>query len=471
MLHQEPPGPPGGFLGLSNSLRYKIDPLGFVSEMAKTYGDIVSLQLIGDYIYSKHIKKTTGLRGDTIVLLNHTDFVQQVFVDEWQKFKKPDFLKASLRGNWGDALSSLEGDAWKCRRRLVQPAFHPHLMAPYATTIVACTQDMIAGWRPGARVNIDEEFLTLTARIAARTILDAELEGFGTPIENAKRSGIINFAEAMGEDFTATQNNADAAPVSLRRRRAGPTMDTLLAIMKARFMSQEERGDMLSFLLQATDEAGQRLTHEEVVNEVLQLFFAGHHTIPTTLIWLFYALTQNPEVETRVYEELDSSLKGRTPGADDLSGLPYAEMVIKESMRFYASSLMIVREVAEDTQVGDYILKKGTLIYVSPYLLQRDPRNFEQPERFWPERFSKENTKPVYKYAFLPFGAGPRYCIGSGLALLEVRLILATIAQAYCLTLAPNQVIVPTVSLTIRPAQETYMQVSARQHLNEMGRG
>ncbi|HXV97933.1 MAG TPA: cytochrome P450, partial [Anaerolineae bacterium] len=202
--------------------------------------------------------------------------------------------------------------------------------------------------------------------------------------------------------------------------------------------------------------------HEEVINEVLQLFFAGHHTIPTTLIWLFYALSQNPEVETNVYKELDSVLKGRSFSSDDLPGLLYAEMVIKESMRFYASSLMIVREVAEDVQVGDYILKKGMLIYVSPYLLQRDPRNFEQPERFWPGRFSQENTKPVYRYAFLPFGVGPRNCIGFGLSMLEIRLILATIAQSYRLALAPDQIVVPKVSLTIRPAQEICMQVVAR---------
>jgi cytochrome P450 len=293
-------------------------------------------------------------------------------------------------------------------------------------------------------------------------VLDAELEGFGSAAANKQRSGVINFAEAMGEDFTTTQDSADSPPVSLSRRRAGPKMDTTRAIIENRLISQENRGDMLSFLLQVSDDEGKRLTSEEVTDEVLQLFFAGHHTIPTTLIWLFYALSQNPEVEAKVFQEVDSVLEVRRPGAEDLPRLPYAELVIKESMRFYSSSLMIVREVAEDVRVGPYILEKGTLIYVSPYLLQRDPRNFEQPERFWPERFSKENTKSVYKYAFLPFGTGPRNCIGFGLAMLQVRLILASIAQSYRLSLLPDQVIVPKVSLTIRPAEDTYMQVAAR---------
>jgi cytochrome P450 len=462
MNRQIPPGPDGGFLGLGNTLRYKVDPFGFLTEIAETYGDIVSLQLVGDYIYSKHIKKTTGVRSDYIVLLNHPDFVQQVFVDERQKFKKPDFLRASLRGNWGDALASLEEDAWKKRRRLLQPMFHQRHIAAYAQTIVECTEDMLASWRPDTPINLDQEMLILTARIAVRTVLDAELEGFGSAAANKQRSGVINFAEAMGEDFTTTQDSADSPPVSLSRRRAGPKMDTTRAIIENRLISQENRGDMLSFLLQVSDDEGKRLTSEEVTDEVLQLFFAGHHTIPTTLIWLFYALSQNPEVEAKVFQEVDSVLEVRRPGAEDLPRLPYAELVIKESMRFYSSSLMIVREVAEDVRVGPYILEKGTLIYVSPYLLQRDPRNFEQPERFWPERFSNENTKSVYKYAFLPFGTGPRNCIGFGLAMLQVRLILASIAQSYRLSLLPDQVIVPKVSLTIRPAEDTYMQVAAR---------
>lgn len=446
MKLQYPPGPSGGLLGLGNAIHYKIDPLGFLKEAAKTYGDVVYLQM-----------------GQTpIYLLNHPEFVQQVFLNDWQKFKKPELIKISNRGYWGDGLTSLEGDAWQRRRRLVQPAFHQHRIATLAQSIVECSRDMVKGWQPGEMINIDEAMLTVTARVATRVLFDAELESHGSAAENEKRSGVIPLEEALGVDFTTIQSGADSSGIYLTRRRAGQKMNATLNIIQEHFAAPKMRNDMLSFLLNATHEDGSPMTHEEVIGEILQMFFAGHHTIPTTLIWLWYALSQNPEVERSVHEELDQMLGGQLPSLEDLPNLPYGEMVIKETLRFYSPTVALVRETVEEVHVGGYTLEKGASIWVSPYLLHHDPRNFEQPERFWPERFSQENIKQIPKYAYLPFGVGPRICIGHAFSMLVIRLILATVAHLYRLVLAPDQVIVPKLFLTMRPEKEIYMQVEER---------
>jgi cytochrome P450 len=377
-------------------------------------------------------------------------------------------IKTSNRGYWGDGLTTLEGDPWRTRRRLIQPAFHEARIENYGKVVVECAGDMVERWQPGQVVNLDEAMLTLTARIAARILFDAELEGFESPAANESRSGMIRFEEAVGEEFTATRRRGDSTLAYLTRRRAGPNMDTTLKIIHERFASGEDRGDMLSFLLNATAAGGGRLTRQEVIGEILQMFFAGHHTIPTTLLWLWVALWQHPEVEARVYEELDRVLRGRRPTVENLPHLPYGEMVIKETMRFYPLAAMLPREVIEDVQLGDYTVKQGATVWVSPYLLHRDSRNFEEPERFWPERFSPERAKRISKFAYLPFGAGPRICIGSGLAMLELELVLATVAQSYRLSLAPDHRVVPKVFLTIRPESEIHAQVSSRLSKEEL---
>lgn len=450
-----PPGPSGGLLGLGNTLRYKMNPIGFFTEVARTYGDISSFQLVGDYIYSKQIEKTTGTRSDQVVLLNNADLSRRVFLNEHNEFKKPDFLRESLRGNWGDAIASMEGEAWRQRRELMQPVFYHQQVSQFSETIIACTEEMLAGWQSGTTINFDEEILTLTARIAARTVLDAELQEFARPEQDV--SGLISLQEALGEDFTALRGDDDGSPsVYLQRRRADLAMTDTLQIIKNRFLSGEQRQDLLSFLLTATDKKGNKLGKEEIVNEVMQLFFAGHHTIPTSLNWLFYGLSQFPEVANKVHAELKENLQDNRLTHDRLTNLPYGENVVKESMRYYPSALMIVRETACTVKIGSYVLPKGTLIYVSPYLLQKDNRNFQNPELFLPERFSKTSTNTFPKFAYLPFGAGPRVCIGNILSLLEIRLIFALIARSFRLIPAQSTDFTPHVSLTVRPRAMVY---------------
>jgi cytochrome P450 len=442
MNRSYPPGPDGGLFGMGNTIQFQANALGFLETVAHRYGDICFFQMGANGIY----------------LLNHPDLVQEVFVTNAQKLQKPEILKQSNRGYWGDGLTSLQGEIWKTRRRLMQPAFHHHRIAAYAQTIVNCTREMLAGWQQGERVNLDREFLILTARISARVLFDAELEGYGSATENQKRAGLIPLEEALGEAFTVSQGQGITNIFSLTRLRANPKMEATLHLIQQCLTSGEDRGDMLSFLISARDESGMHLEPSEIIGEILQMFFAGHHTIPTSLIWLFYSLSQNAEIETQFQEELDRVLGKKLPDAEKLRALGYGQKLVKETLRFYAPNSAIVREIVAEIPLEHYTLRPGTQVWVSPYLLHRDPRNFPHPERFWPDRFAKENAQHS-KYAYLPFGVEPRLCIGNEFSLMQIQLISSTIAQGYRLTLEGKANLVPKAGLTIRPDRELLMRV------------
>lgn len=427
---------------MGNTIQFQADALGFLETVAHRYGDICFFQMGSNGIY----------------LLNHPDLVQEVLVKNSQNLQKPEIHKQSNRGYWGDGLTTLEGEIWKNRRRLMQPAFHHQRIAAYAQTIVDCTREMLAGWQLGERVNLDRELLILTARIAARVLFDAELEGYGSATENQQRAGLIPLEEALGEAFTVNEGQGITHIFSLTRLRANPKMEATLSVIKQCLTAAEDRGDMLSFLITAKDESGTPLEPSEIIGEVLQMFFAGHHTIPTSLIWLFYVLSQNAEIETQFREELDRVLGEKLPEAENLRALGYGQKLVKETLRFYAPNLAIVREIVAEIPLEHYTLRPGAEVWVSPYLLHRDPRNFPHPERFWPDRFAKENAQHS-KYAYLPFGVEPRLCIGNEFSLMQIQLISSTIAQGYRLTLEGEANLVPKAGLTIRPDRELLMRV------------
>ncbi len=427
---------------MGNTIHFQADALGFLETVAQRYGDISFFQMGSNSIY----------------LLNHPDLVQEVFVKNAQNLQKPELLKQSNRGYWGDGLTSLEGEIWKTRRRLMQPAFHHQRIAAYAQTIVDCTREMLAGWQLGERVNLDRELLILTARIAARVLFDAELQGYGSATENQKRAGLIPLEEALGEAFTVSQGQGITNIFSLTRLRANPKMEATLHLIQECLTSGEDRGDMLSFLISAKEEFGMPLEPGEIIGEILQMFFAGHHTIPTCLLWLFYSLSQNAEIETLFRGELDQVVGEKRIAVENLKTLVYGQKLVKETLRFYAPNLALVREVVAEITLADYTLPPGTQVWVSPYLLHRDPRNFSNPKRFWPDRFAKENAHHP-KYAYLPFGVEPRLCIGNEFSLMQIQLISSTIAQCYRLTLQGEANLVPKAALTIRPDRELLMTV------------
>jgi cytochrome P450 len=236
----------------------------------------------------------------------------------------------------------------------------------------------------------------------------------------------------------------------------------------------EDKGDLLSMLLLARDEddgqsgVASQMTDKQVRDEAMTLFGAGHETTAVALTWTWYLLSQHPEVEAKLHEELDTVLGGRQPTLEDLQRLPYTEMIVKEAMRMYPPAFGTTREVIADGEIGGYPTKKGQTVYINIYGVHRDARFFPEPDRFDPERFSPENEKQMHKYAYLPFGGGPRVCIGNAFAMMEARLILATVAQQYRLRLAPGHQVVPERLFTLRPKNGMKMVPTKRELVREL---
>jgi cytochrome P450 len=215
-------------------------------------------------------------------------------------------------------------------------------------------------------------------------------------------------------------------------------------------------------LMASRDEDGNGMSLQQLRDEVLTLFVAGHETTALTLSWLFYLLAENPQVQQRLYEEIDTTLGGRTITLEDLRKMPYLKMVIDETLRLYPVGWLFPRFSAQDTRAGGYDIKQGDMVLMSPYVLHRDPRWFANPENFDPERFSEENAKSIGKYHYLPFGGGPRVCVGNSFATMELQIAVATIAQHYRLELMPNQRIEIEPLVTMRPKFGINMRLNPR---------
>jgi cytochrome P450 len=250
---------------------------------------------------------------------------------------------------------------------------------------------------------------------------------------------------------------------NIRERRALTRMDGILQVLfESRRRSPKQRDDLLSVLLEATGEVGGGISDKQLRDEMLTLFLAGHETTANALTWTWFLLSQHPEVEAKLWDELDRVLEGRAPEPKDLAKLPYTEMVIRESLRLYPPAPAVAREPVGDVTIAGYRIREGSLLSVNTYALQRDGRFYTDPERYDPERFSPGWEERIPRYAYLPFGAGPRVCIGNAFAMMEARLILATVAQRYKLSLEPNQKVVPVQVITVKPRGPVWMKLQRR---------
>jgi cytochrome P450 len=253
-------------------------------------------------------------------------------------------------------------------------------------------------------------------------------------------------------------------PARRRNRAAIAQLDRIVyGIIATRRASGEDRGDLLSILLAARDaDDGSRMTDQQVRDEIMTLFLAGHETTAVALSWTWYLLAQHPDVEKRLADELGTLLDGRLPTVADLPRLRYAEMVVTESMRLYPPAFMLTRRVVEPFEIGGHRIEAETALIMSQWITQRDPRWFDAPEVFQPERWEHDLAKRLPRYAYFPFGGGPRLCIGNTFALMEATLLLATIAQRFRFALAPRASVTPLLSVTLRPAHGIAMVLSAR---------
>ncbi|NWF69630.1 MAG: cytochrome P450 [Chloroflexi bacterium] len=425
---------------------FKFDPLAFFMKVDELYGP---------FSYNE-------LGPVRMWLINDPELVREISVEKAAHFHKSRLIRESIKPFIGNGLLLSEGDFWKRQRKLAQPAFHTRRIESYAQTMVDFTEQALAGWRDGDVRYIDREMMQITLQIVCKTLFDANVSG------EAARVGTLltEVLEASNERLNAALRVPEWLPTPRRQRQKAVLreLDALIGrFIEDRRRSGEDKGDLLSMLLEARDDNGAGMSDQQLRDEVMTLFIAGHETTAMALSWALYLLAQNPAALEKLQQEVDMVLAGRAPTLADLPHLPYGEMVIKEAMRLYPPAPGFSREAVEPTEIGGYTLQPGEMLTVSLWVMHRSARYFAQPEQFLPERFSKEREAEIPRYAYLPFGAGPRVCIGNLFALMEARLMLAAIAQRYEWQLVPAQQIVPQQLITIRPQYGIQMKLTQRQ--------
>src|SRR5215212_1530500 len=440
-----PQGPRGGRV-LGNMREFNSDSLGFVERCAREFGDVVLTRFL--YVPA--------------LFLFHPDHVEYVLAAGSKNFIKA----ASLRSPFfhrlvGRGLVTSEGDFWRRQRRLAQPAFHRDRVNAYARTMVAFAERMLADWRDGQTLDAHEEMMALTRVVVAQTLFSADVSRDSREIGDALGRLVRPFASQTTLKWIL--DNRLPTPGHLRFNRDVRRIDRFVyRLIEERRASGEDTGDLLSMLLAARDEDGGSMSDRQLRDELMTIFLAGHETTAVALTWAWYLLAQNPEAEARLAGELEEVLEGRAPTVEDLPRLRYADWVVKESMRLYPPAWAVGRECVRECEVGGYRVTKGMQVFGFQWVIQRDPRWFTDPHAFRPERWGEESISRLPRYAYFPFGGGPRLCIGNYFATMEAVLILATIAQRFRLRLAPGHEVEVLPALSLRPKHGLKMTLEAR---------
>ena len=442
------PGPKGSAVW-GHMPAFRRDPLNFVLHCAQEYGDWVPLRL--------------GPRR--AFLVNGPDDIEEILVTQYRHFSKGPGLRRS-KLLFGNGLLTSEGDFWRRQRKLAQPAFHRERIAAYAQIMVDETRSYVSGWKAGETRDIYHEMTQLTMPIALRTL-------FGSELENLER--VSHSVELTQSHYRKWIHLLTMLPgwIPTPRlpglNRAVTELDSIVyKLIADRRASGEDRGDLLSMLLRAQveetegdnkSEIGAEMTDKQLRDEVLTLFLAGHETTALTLTWTLYLLAQYPDVEAKVRAELQAALGDRPATAADKLNLKYTEQVIQESLRLYPPAWVMGRSALEDCNIGGHAVAQGNTIIISQWAAHRNPRFFPEPETFRPERWEGDFARVLPKYAYFPFGGGPRVCIGNTFALMESVLVLATLLQSCRFQLAPDQNIVLQPAVTLRPRDGIQMKL------------
>jgi cytochrome P450 len=421
-----------GVSGLAALRAFRRDPLALLERLAAE-GDVVRLRLPGSDAF----------------LFNHPDLVHEVLVTEHRAFHKGPTIQAA-KMLLGESLLTSEDEAHRRQRRLIQPMFHHERIATYAEPMVRRAEDASARWAEGAQLDVHAEMASLTLAIVAETLFGADLgEGRGATVTRSLTETLAMFDRVYSPLFRLTTRLP--TPSMRRYRRIESDLDRVIGeLVEERRVSGANSDDLLSLLLRARED-GAGMTDRQVRDEALTLVLAGHETTANALTWTWWLLSEHPEVEDRLHQDLARTLGGRSPGAADLEALRYAEMVLAESIRLRPPAWAIGRRAIRDVRIGEVDVPSGSIVVVSPWLLHRDPRWWPEPQAFRPERWTPEARATRPRGAYVPFGGGPRVCVGEPFAWLEGVLVLSTIAQRWRFRLVPGRVVEPRPVVTLRP--------------------
>ena len=450
--------------GVVDTLRYvwgfATDPLGFVGGRFARYGDV--------YFVPPPPKAPSSDRG--LYVCRHPDHVREVLVTRASSFGKDHTAFRSLSQVLGEGLLTTDGDQWQRQRRMVAPAFAPARLAGYARVMTEESLRSVRDWRDDQVIDLGAEMTALTLRVVSRAL-------FGH--DSTKDTAAVAHAMATFQDWL-TRPDVFPKAISPQRRAITRSIATLDRIIyglvgqrRAQLATKASRSktgddgppDLLGLLVTAVDEEGDggTMSEREVRDQLVTLFLAGHETTSHALTWTIYLLSQHPDALRKLHDELARVLGGRAAEYDDLPKLAWTGQVFDEAMRLYPPVYSLARRAIEDTQIGGFAVPAGSEVMIWTYFTQRDARFFPEPEAFRPERFAAgEEANAIPRMSYLPFGGGPRACIGKAFATMEGRLLLANLVQRFSFELVKGQRVAPRPKITLVPQRRVKMRLHAR---------
>jgi cytochrome P450 len=457
---KRPPGPRGLPI-IGTSFMASRDSTKTLTRWARDYGDVVYYHFFDLHVY----------------MLFHPQHIEQVLLGRTGNFLKGITARANPE-LFGNGLLTSDGEFWRRQRRLSNPAFHRASLARYAEITVEETTHFFQLWKSGEVRNIHNDMMSVTLRIVLRSLFGGDLGENMQVIEPALEAIMVSSSGFHSLAFYLKIPTRTRARHYRAVKKLDEVVYRLIARGREKLASNRSRAtnaepeapatsgakDLLALLLTARDDDGNSMSDQQLRDEVITLLLAGHETTALNLSWTWYLLAQHPQIEEKLHEELDAVLAGRPPSAADLPRLPYTDRVIRETLRLYPPAWRIFRRTEQEFQAGDYVLPAGSNIVLSQWVTQRDPRWFSEPERFNPDRWNEETAAKLPRFAYFPFGGGPRVCIGAGFAMMEATLLLATIAQRYRMRLVPNQRVEPLASITLRPKNGIRVELEERIH-------
>jgi cytochrome P450 len=431
--------PPGPKLSLFQRAAYwpGRDMLAFITNLARTYGDLV----------------TYRIGGETIFLVSDPQQIKEILVTQNRNFTKSRGLERTKR-LLGNGLLTSEGAMHLRQRRLMQPAFHRERIAGYGRTMVQYADRARQEWRDGETLDVAQEMMRLTLSIAGKTLFDVDIENQAAEVGRAMNDVMESFWTTM----LPFVDLLERMPIpKLRRAKDGRArLDRIIYTMIAeRRASGRDHGDLLSMLLSAQDEeagdnAGGGMSDKQVRDEAMTILLAGHETTANALTWTWYLISQSPEIEAMLHGEVDRVLQGRLPAVADLQALTFTEKIVTEAMRLYPPAWIVGRRAIAEFPIGEYVAPPRTIMIMSPYIVHHDARYYAEPDRFDPGRWTADFKATLPQFAYFPFGGGPRRCIGESFAWMELVLVVATIAQRWRLALVPGHPVEPQPVVTLR---------------------
>ncbi|HEV7473898.1 MAG TPA: cytochrome P450 [Pyrinomonadaceae bacterium] len=438
------PGPKGNLI-LGVMSEFSRDTFGFI-ERCRAYGDVVSMRFL--YLTAYFIYSPDDI--EYVISTNAKNFIKS------RNQRSPLFRRLV-----GNGLLNSEGEIWKRQRRLAQPAFHRQRISSYGDVMVEYAERMIASWQEDEVRDLHRDMMRLTLEIVVKTLFNADVSNDAEKVGEVLARIVTPFAGQATIKWI--MDNRLPTPTHRLFNRDAREIDAIVyRIINERRRSGRDEGDLLSMLLKAHDEDGTHPSDQQLRDEVMTIFLAGHETTALTLSWAWYLLAQNPEVENKFQAELAEVLGGRLPTMADLSRLQYTEMIAKESMRLYPPAYALGREAVEECEIGGFRVPAGAQVFMFQWVTQRDPRFFPEPERFYPERWTEDFSNSLPKYAYFPFGGGPRACIGNYFAMMEIVLLLATIGQRFRFSLLPDHPVSLMPAMSLRPADGIKVTVEKR---------